>query len=516
MLAQMYLANITIPHIKEMLSKCEACARRKPVQPHGPLKSEVPDEPWGTVAMDFCGPYPESGGYKYVLVFVDQFTKWVELVPTANQDTLTVIRAMYEHIICRHGCPRRLLSDNGPSFRSKLLDKLCVHFGIKKVFSTAYYPQGDGYAERFMRTLNNSLSALTQHTGADWHQYLPGIAFGYNITDHRAIGTSPFELTHGRIPHLPGGGEESTEAHVPGEAYVKRLSQIIQDATARARAELTKYYDRMRRQYDKSAKEKDVNIGDWVLIRLSDYERDKYPSVKLAPRWSEPQRVVELAKDKAWCKVAGYKSGATEHVNVNRVLPMGKDAWLPRQERPEDLLISDPEEAETQRRRDSCSSDGSGVTIILGPTASAPARQPSSEPSGVPEARPQPTCSPTTGPSRERSIPLTRPTEQGTGRLRQRSAEGRGRSEQPLIPQRILAYRQKDAHYQGRWKDRPWKDNSWVSKEALSQQCPQMVQAYDELWAYDRAERGVRPVGRPRKRALAYMRFIGRKQRRHV
>ena len=134
------------------------------------------------MAVDFAGPLITSNnGSKYILVFMDQFTKWVELIPTQDQLATTVVQAFYTNIICRHGCPEYLLSDRGPQFSGALVDAMCAHFGIKKIFSSAYYPQGDGFAERFMRTMNNSLAALSREDPKHWHTYVPGLAFAYNL-----------------------------------------------------------------------------------------------------------------------------------------------------------------------------------------------------------------------------------------------------------------------------------------------------------------------------------------------
>ena len=41
------------------------------------------EEPWTMVAADIMGPFPLSKKEKnqYILVFVDLFTKWVEIIP---------------------------------------------------------------------------------------------------------------------------------------------------------------------------------------------------------------------------------------------------------------------------------------------------------------------------------------------------------------------------------------------------------------------------------------------------
>ena len=40
---------------------------------------------------------------KYIVVFVDYFTKWVEAFPTADQTTETTLQLLIDNIVCRHG-----------------------------------------------------------------------------------------------------------------------------------------------------------------------------------------------------------------------------------------------------------------------------------------------------------------------------------------------------------------------------------------------------------------------------
>ena len=192
-LRRYYAVNGLQSRVDSILKGCTICLQRKAnSQRHGELSSRPPSQPWATVAMDFCGPYrPSDAGYKYVLVFTDHFTKWVELIPTRDMLATTVVDLFYTYIICRHGWPLQLLSDQGPQFTSKALETVCQQFGIKKVFSSTYYPQGDGYAERMMRTMNNSLSILTNAECWQWEKFLPGIAFAYNSTPHAAHKLTP-------------------------------------------------------------------------------------------------------------------------------------------------------------------------------------------------------------------------------------------------------------------------------------------------------------------------------------
>ena len=152
----------------------------------------------------------------------------MELIPTPDQVAKTVCQAFYREVICRHGCPARLLSDQGPQFKSELVEQLCGLFGIKKIFSSTYYPQGDGLAERFMRTLNNSLSILSQSNVEDWDQYVCGVQFAYNSSIHAATGFTPFSLVTGRSPSFPEEGwlraAQKTQSR---PEYLQSLHKII-------------------------------------------------------------------------------------------------------------------------------------------------------------------------------------------------------------------------------------------------------------------------------------------------
>jgi hypothetical protein len=71
--------------IVDYVRNCPVCQRVKPDnrKPPGLMQSSPIGAPWETLYMDLMGPYVKShpGAYTFVLVVIDDFTKWVEIFP---------------------------------------------------------------------------------------------------------------------------------------------------------------------------------------------------------------------------------------------------------------------------------------------------------------------------------------------------------------------------------------------------------------------------------------------------
>ena len=83
-----------------LLSKCDVCQRM-----NRKLTSGVPElhpipvkSPWHMIGIDFIGPIsPEADdGSHYILTLSDYFTKWVEVVPTADKTASGVAASLYK------------------------------------------------------------------------------------------------------------------------------------------------------------------------------------------------------------------------------------------------------------------------------------------------------------------------------------------------------------------------------------------------------------------------------------
>ena len=112
---------------------------------------------------------------RYLLVFIDIFSGWVEAYPMKKKETAqVVVKKLLEEIFPRFGLPKVLGSDNGPAFVSQVSQLVAKSLGIDWKSHCAYRPQSSGQVERMNRTIKETLTKLTLEAGTrDWVQLLP-------------------------------------------------------------------------------------------------------------------------------------------------------------------------------------------------------------------------------------------------------------------------------------------------------------------------------------------------------
>jgi hypothetical protein len=111
-----------IEDTKEIVRTWEAC-HRFASKPHSPVAKLMPIPfpwPFAQWGLDMVGKLHKSwpGGYIYLLVAVDRFTKWIEAKPFTSVDATTTVNFM-EGIVFRFGVPRSIVTENGSNFSSR-------------------------------------------------------------------------------------------------------------------------------------------------------------------------------------------------------------------------------------------------------------------------------------------------------------------------------------------------------------------------------------------------------------
>jgi hypothetical protein len=160
----------------EFIGKCDACAKRKTgrrvIAPMG--EAIVAKEFLDVVSLVIVGPLPLSErGNRYLLTFINHFTRFCDAIPIARQDTETIAREFVVRIITQYGVPKKLLTDRGASFMSGLIKETCKLLKIQKLQTSSYHPQGNGICERMHILLIDMLSHSVRKDARDWDLFIP-------------------------------------------------------------------------------------------------------------------------------------------------------------------------------------------------------------------------------------------------------------------------------------------------------------------------------------------------------
>ncbi|KAL6179060.1 hypothetical protein ACLB2K_050576 [Fragaria x ananassa] len=111
---------------------------------------------------------PASDGCVWIITATKFSTKWVEAVPLHKASGAAVCNFIREYIICRHGVPYKIVTDNETPFVNREVNDMLKGYGVKHRKSTPYYPQGNGQAEATNKTLLRILSKMVFEYEKGW------------------------------------------------------------------------------------------------------------------------------------------------------------------------------------------------------------------------------------------------------------------------------------------------------------------------------------------------------------
>ncbi|KAI7811653.1 hypothetical protein IRJ41_008241 [Triplophysa rosa] len=247
--------------------------------------------PMDRIHIDILGPFPvSSSGNKYVLIIIDQFTRWVEAFPVPDQGAETTAKTLVYEFISRFGAPLELHTDQGRNFESTLFRNACSLLQITKTRTTPYHPASNGQVERFNRTLLQMIWCYVNQDQKNWDEHLPLLTAAYRSSQHAVTGFTPNRLMLGREVYQPqdlwSGVAEQRSGSVEVPDFLYNLEKGLRDIHDVAREHLHAAQQRQKKIYDLRAQERKYIVGDLVYMR--DSTKKKGQSPKLQPPWKGP------------------------------------------------------------------------------------------------------------------------------------------------------------------------------------------------------------------------------------
>lgn len=132
----------------------------------------------------------ENNGYKYILVVIDTFSKYVWAIPLKTKTGVEVSQA-FSNILKEGRIPKKLHVDKGKEFYNKDFKQVLEKNNIQ-MYSTGTENKAS-IVERFNRTLGNKFKPII-YKNLSWFDALPNIIKKYNNTYHRTIKMKPIEV----------------------------------------------------------------------------------------------------------------------------------------------------------------------------------------------------------------------------------------------------------------------------------------------------------------------------------
>ena len=147
---------------------------------------------WSHLCANFYGLL-QSGEYQ--LVVLDEYSMFPDVEIVKSLSAQTVIPIFYK-VFSSRGISENFKTDNGTPFQSSEFRNFANDLGFQHQLITSYWPEANGVAERFMRTIGK-VCKCDQVDGKSWKQELDRFLRNYRATPHTSTGLPPATVLNG-------------------------------------------------------------------------------------------------------------------------------------------------------------------------------------------------------------------------------------------------------------------------------------------------------------------------------
>lgn len=217
--------------VSELILKCENCqkfGKKKPKTAEKQISASRPMEILGIDLMDFKG--------EHAMVAIDYFSGYV-MVDYIQNETSEAVIATLNNNFRKFGLAEKIISDNGPCFKSEKFNQFCEDLEISHITSSPHYHQSNGRAERAIQTVKQILKkcqtqkeitvALLAYLDSPIDNDLPSpgeILFGRRINTRLVVhrptqlaDADKTKLMQRRSAHLPSTTGDPRDQFVPNQ-----------------------------------------------------------------------------------------------------------------------------------------------------------------------------------------------------------------------------------------------------------------------------------------------------------
>jgi IS30 family transposase len=184
-------------------------------------------------ALDSVGLFRTApGGYRYILVTVDKFTKWIQVRPVVKV-TSEEAKKFMQDITHRFCVPNRIITDLGTTFTGSAFWDFCQDNTINVYYSSVTHPRCNGQVEHangmVLQDVKNRIVDDASNYTTRWLAELPHVIWGLRTQVSSATGFSPFFLVYSSETILPTDvtfGAPHIQFYEEGEAEQTRCVDL--------------------------------------------------------------------------------------------------------------------------------------------------------------------------------------------------------------------------------------------------------------------------------------------------
>ena len=190
--------HITSPQVQEWLSTNKPYTMHKPVRKVKKrtrvMVSGIDDQFDADLAsFDKESYVKENDGYKFLLVVIDIFSRYLWVKPLKDKAAKTVVAAFNEIFSGSGRLPRRIRTDRGTEFTSHETQQFFRRKGIQQMFTSNELQAN--YAERVIKTLKSKIQRYLQSKNTEKYvDVLQDLVTSYNQTWHYGIKSKPKDV----------------------------------------------------------------------------------------------------------------------------------------------------------------------------------------------------------------------------------------------------------------------------------------------------------------------------------
>ena len=309
--------------IVDYIQKSDHCQRRKEDHEYRARLGDVQQltAPFQITARDITGPYmltPRKN--KYLLMFIDHFTRYTEAFPMPDQTAETCARIYATQSFIRHGTGSKLITDQGRAFVSTFFSETCEILGVRKVHTTSYHPMSNETLERWHRSVHTGLSHYVNATHMNWYILVPFYLMAHRATPSSVTGFSPFYLLNGRDMPLPN--TDNLKARVSREnpnqhQMLQNLKASLNTSYKCVNQANKKAHQNNERLYDHRAKLHEFKVGDLLYLYSPAIKPGRSRNFKKP--WAGTHKLTKVVTHLN-CEIMDQKN-KKQTVHVNRLKP---------------------------------------------------------------------------------------------------------------------------------------------------------------------------------------------------